>query len=69
MKHWCFALLTAACCLRPALRPRAGQADDHLRQRSDSKGESVTGLTATDFAVKEDNVAREVLKAEPPPIR
>jgi VWFA-related protein len=31
----------------------------------DSKGEPATGLTATDFHVKEDGVVREVLKAGP----
>ena len=31
----------------------------------DSKGNAVTGLTAADFAVREDGVAREVLRAEP----
>jgi hypothetical protein len=31
----------------------------------DSKGVAVTGLSADDFIVREDNVAREVLKAEP----
>jgi VWFA-related protein len=31
----------------------------------DSKGNAVTGLSAKDFAVREDGVAREVLRAEP----
>ena len=31
----------------------------------DSKGASIPGLSAADFAVQEDGVAREVLKAEP----
>jgi VWFA-related protein len=31
----------------------------------DNKGNAVTGLAAKDFAVKEDGVAREVLRAEP----
>jgi VWFA-related protein len=31
----------------------------------DGKGAPVTGLSAADFAVREDGVAREVLKAEP----
>ena len=32
---------------------------------TDSKGDPATGLTAADFRVKEDGVAREVLKAAP----
>ena len=31
----------------------------------DSKGSAVSGLTAKDFAIREDGVAREVLRAEP----
>jgi VWFA-related protein len=65
MKHWCFALLMAACCLDPALVLAQAKPTTIYVSVLDSKGEPATGLTATDFAVKEDNVAREVLKVEP----
>jgi VWFA-related protein len=65
MKHWCFALLMGACCVLPT--PVLAQARPTSIYVSvvDSKGEPVTGLTAADVAVKEDDVAREVLKVEP----
>src|SRR3954468_7715735 len=65
MKHWCFALFLGACCIRPQLVIAQTKPTSVYVSVLDSKGEPVTGLTAADFAVKEDNVAREVLKAEP----
>ncbi len=65
MKHWCFALFLGACCIRPQLVIAQTKPTSVYVSVLDSKGEPVTGLTAADFAVKEDNVVREVLKAEP----
>jgi VWFA-related protein len=65
MKRWCLALLLGACCILPT--PVLAQAKPTSVYVSvvDSKGEPVTGLTAADVVVKEDDVAREVLKVEP----
>jgi VWFA-related protein len=65
MKHWCFALLVAACCIRPAAVLAQAKPTTIYVSVLDSKGEPATGLTAADFVVKEDDGAREVLKAEP----
>jgi VWFA-related protein len=65
MKHWRLALLVGACCMHPALVLAQSRPTSINVSVVDSKGEPVTGLTAADFVVKEDNVAREVLKAGP----
>jgi VWFA-related protein len=65
MKHWCFALLIGACCLHPPLVLAQAVPTSVYVSVVDSKGETVTGLTAADFAVKEDDASREVLKVEP----
>lgn len=54
--------LAAACLLSISLLAQARSADIYVGV-VDGKGEPVTGLTAADFRVREDNVAREVLKA------
>ncbi len=65
MKHWLLALLAGACLTFPA--PVAAQSKPTSLTISalDSKGEPVSSLSAADITVKEDNVAREVLKVEP----
>jgi len=65
MKHWLLALLMGACCMRPAAILAQAKPTSILVSALDSKGDPVTGLTAADVIVKEDNVQREVLKVEP----
>ncbi len=65
MKHWFVALLIGAFCMRPGLVLAQARPTNVNAGVLDSKGEAVTGLTASDFTVKEDGVAREVLKAGP----
>ena len=72
-KNSLILLALAACALTVPLGaqdPRPPQASDS-RTRDiyvsvvDDKGNAATGLTAKDFTVREDGVAREVLRAEP----
>jgi VWFA-related protein len=72
-KNSLILLALAATALTVPLRaqdPRPPQASDS-RTRDiyvsvvDGKGNAATGLTAKDFTVREDGVAREVLRAEP----
>jgi VWFA-related protein len=64
-KRFIAAIALAASSLAPV--PAAAQAKptDIYVSVVNGKGDPVTGLTAADFTVREDNVAREVLKAGP----
>ncbi|MBA2257682.1 MAG: VWA domain-containing protein, partial [Acidobacteria bacterium] len=69
MKSAVFTLVAG--CLLAAAAPSAQTQPADGRTQSiyvgvvDGKGDAVTGLTAKDFVVREDGVAREVLRAEP----
>jgi len=64
-KRFIAGIALAASSLAPV--PAAAQAKptDIYVSVVNGKGDPVTGLTAADFTVREDNVAREVLKAGP----
>jgi VWFA-related protein len=64
-KRFIAAIALAASSLAPV--PAAAQAKptDIYVSVVNGKGDPVTGLTAADFTVREDNVAREVLEARP----
>jgi len=69
MKSAVFTLV-AGCLLAAAAPSAQTQLADGRTQSIyvgvvDGKGDAVTGLTAKDFVVREDGVAREVLRAEP----
>lgn len=72
MKNALYLLALSAIAAGPVLaqEPRPSRASD-ARSRSvyvgvvDNKGVAVKGLTAADFAIREDNIAREVLAAVP----
>jgi Ca-activated chloride channel family protein len=65
MQHWIRALPLLLACLVPASAAAQAKPTDIYVSVLDGKGEPVSGLGATDFTVREDGVAREVLKAEP----
>ncbi len=63
MKYTVFALALATACAVPSLLHAQTKPTDIYVSVVDSKGEPVTGLSAADFRVREDNTAREVLNA------
>jgi VWFA-related protein len=70
MKSAVFAVLAGCLLAAGSVSSSQTQAADARTQNIyvgvlDNKGNAVTGLTAKDFAVREDGVAREVLRAEP----
>jgi VWFA-related protein len=58
-------LLSLAVGQEPRASTSGARTRDVYASAIDSKGASVPGLTASDFAVREDRVAREVLKVGP----
>jgi VWFA-related protein len=65
MRHWLVGLpLAAACLFFPSVDAQTQSRDVYVGV-VDSRGAPVTDLTAGDFTVREDGVAREVLKAGP----
>src|SRR6476660_4371868 len=59
------ALALAVACLLPSTVSAQPKPTDVYVSVVDAKGEPVDGLKAEDFRVREDNTAREVLKAAP----
>ena len=59
------ALALVAMCLVPSISSAQAKPTDVYVSAVDGKGEPARGLTAEDFRVREDGIAREVLKAGP----
>ena len=59
------ALALVAVCLVPSISSAQAKPTDVYVSAVDGKGEPARGLTAEDFRVREDGIAREVLKAGP----
>jgi VWFA-related protein len=60
-----YILLSLAPAQEPPTRTSDVRTRDVYATAEDSKGAPVSGLTAADFAVREDRIAREVIKAGP----
>jgi VWFA-related protein len=65
MKYPLLSLSLAAACLLPSSIHAQTKPTDVYVSVVDAKGDPASGLTAADFRVREDGVAREVLKAGP----
>jgi VWFA-related protein len=65
MKYPLLSLSLAAACLFPSSMRAQTKPTDVYVSVVDAKGDPASGLTAADFHVREDGVAREVLKAGP----
>ena len=65
MTHRALALLMAVASLFPAVAAAQAKPTDIYVSVLNNKGEPVQGLSVNDFAVREDNVPREVLKVAP----
>jgi VWFA-related protein len=65
MKYASFALSILGACAVPLSLAAQAKPTDIYVSVVDAKGDAAPGLTAADFKVREDGVAREVLKAGP----
>jgi Ca-activated chloride channel family protein len=65
MKYPLLALSLAAACVLPSSLSAQSKPTDIYVSVLDAKGNPATGLTAADFQIREDGIAREVLKAAP----
>ncbi len=65
MKYPLLALSLAAACVLPSSLSAQSKPTDIYVSVLDAKGNPAMGLTAADFQIREDGIAREVLKAAP----